>query len=150
MDNTPAPNVEMWNELVFKDRGFLSGERVFSVCKELIERYELNYYYLDDLVISGAPDLEEGLVLSDWKQFLSSVRKATQCDWAFFVFFEDAPIVNGDALIELIRKSTITIRLVDGLYFYIYSKLFLGSLFPEDELNRNYRIVNFSDLEIPY
>ena len=145
--------MESWYQLIINDDDCLSGESVANVVSKIINLFGVNKIVLGDMegAFKGLPR-EDGSSL-DADDFIKKVRDAVQYDWAFFFMFKDKIPVGFDVknINSSIAAATITVRLFDSNYFYLYSESNLLMKFKNDFFpSSNLAEVSFEKLEVLY
>lgn len=112
-----------WYQVVISDPALLSGMSVRRFLEPLVNLLSLRYVLPKDLSGAIAELLTFSGTIMSTREFMQHVEHAAQYDWAFFHFYSARPIGKDDLDdITTIEHSDLTIRLVDGSHFFVYSK----------------------------
>jgi hypothetical protein len=110
-----------WHQLMIGDPHNLSGESVHAFMTHLGDIVHSGAVLVSDVLGASVVQLQafNGSAVP-WQQFLAAVRQAKQIDWAWFFLFTGTPPVCTDEE-KLLEFANLSVRLVDGQYFYVYT-----------------------------
>lgn len=118
-----------WHLVTIEDPSFLTGPSIFDMIQFMLRHVKVKFIIFDDMLGAAQNGLmvflheEEGEIFN-LKEFSDILCKVQQFEWGNFFLFKEYPDScdsTKKTYLKSIKEADITIRAVDGQYFYIYT-----------------------------